>query len=684
MSERDRQFCCEGQNGGRLSYHRPIPILTKMADSTAPLADAPSLIPYRPDIDGIRGVAVIAVILFHFFPSYCPGGFIGVDIFFVISGFLITGIILAGLSDSKFSFSGFYARRIRRIFPALLLTLAFCLIAGWYLLTPEEWRVMTKNVLGGAGFVSNLLRPPYTGYSPKIQEPLLHLWSLGIEEQFYIFWPLTLFGLWSINRFRKGEKLLAAILLLGVASFAFNISLRNGDPTRVFFNPLSRMWELLAGAALARYTQIYGMVKSRVAAECLSALGALLIAGGLALINETKPFPGWWAMLPVVGTVLLIAAGSRAWFNRTLLGARPLVAIGLISYPLYLWHWPMLVFLRLATSSDLQRDTRSNTEALVALLMLVFGVSWLTYRFWETPMRRSDRLTSRFRLGFLTASMAGIAMLGALGMRAIEPRLDSEVSKEIDRARADFSARWNFYEIRSLSTRATLLAGDSHMLQYEPRAEEAIRLNPHLATAVFATMGACPPLPGMNPARPEFQCPKFYDSWTSLAHEPRFSTVAISAYWEIYMPGVSAPRTYRGHKAETRDYEEAWDGLAEQLRSLSRAGKRVVIISSSPDSPELDPRFGFSRLHPAVSFRPAFLSRAGFEAHLGPVLAKLTGLARFSGAEIISPLDYLCPRGECPALDEDGLPIYQDKDHLRASKAKTLATFVDDLLRPER
>src|SRR5579871_4094083 len=186
----------------------------------------PVTLGYRPDIDGMRAVAVIAVILFHAFPDICPGGFIGVDMFFVLSGFLITGIILTGLSRGEFSFSGFYARRIRRIFPALFLVLVFSLAIGWCILTPGEWRLLAKSMLSGVVFASNLFQPSGVGYfdPPAHTEPLLHLWSLGIEEQFYIVWPLTLVVLWKLDprkfNFRKfdstskrAERILAAILL---------------------------------------------------------------------------------------------------------------------------------------------------------------------------------------------------------------------------------------------------------------------------------------------------------------------------------------------------------------------------------------------------------------------------------------------------------------------------------------
>jgi len=285
----------------------------------------------------------------------------------------------------------------------------------------------------------------------------------------------------------------------------------------------------------------------------------------------------------------------------------------------------------------------------------------------------------------LLGGMAIVAALAALGPRAISPRLDLPAVQELERARADFIWRENWglsplenYEIPSLSARSTLLVGDSHMTHYIPRVAAAIKADPYLATAVVAASDGCPPLPGMN--LPGFQCPAFFDYWTTLAQQGRISTIAISAYWDKYLTGV-LPLMFHGHPATASDYEESWDGLAMQLRNLVRAGKRVVIFTSSPFSTGFDPAFGFDRLFPARGLRLTAMPRATVERNVEPATRRLNAIVRFSGAESVSPLDYLCRGDECPALDTDGTPIYHDPDHIRASKAATLATFVDDVLR---
>ena len=541
--------------------------------------DVPAKLQYRPDIDGMRAAAVIVVILFHAFPDICPGGFIGVDVFFALSGFLITGIILTGLSRGEFSFSGFYSRRIRRIFPALSLVLAFCLAVGWCILTPDEWHQFAKSVVGGAAFASNLLRPRFTGYfdPPVRSEPLLHLWSLGIEEQFYIVWPLVVVLLWKFAANRKrGAKLLAAILLIAGASFAFDIGMLHRDPSLTFFSPLTRMWELLAGAALAQFTMTQGEVKRRVPRELMSATGLVLIATGLVLMNERTLVPGWWSLLPVLGTVFLTMAGSEAWFNRRVLASRPFVGIGLISYPLYLWHWPLLVFMKLILESGYNLSRRRGFAVTAAVLVSAWILSWATYRFVETPMRFSSSLSSAFRVRLLATAMAGVAVVAAFGLWTLKPRLDTPSVRALELARADMTQTgdWKMeplktYTVPSLSSRSTLMVGDSFMEHYLPRAKAAIKADPDLASAVFATSGACPPLPGMNPADPGFQCPAFYEYWKTLAFESRFSTIAIAAHWEMYIPMPDSPiDTFHGHRAMASDYDEAWKGMATDLRLL--------------------------------------------------------------------------------------------------------------------
>lgn len=324
-------------------------------------------------MDGLRAIAVLAVLAFHAFPGKVTGGFVGVDVFFVVSGFLITSIILG----QDFTFSDFYARRVRRIFPALTLLLGACLIFGWFALHPSDYEYLGKHTAAGAGFVSNIALWGESGYFGSDTKPLLHLWSLGIEEQFYLIWPLLL----RISRLRpKGPMSLC--LLIAFLSFAMSLTLSTTNAAAAYYSPLSRFWELSLGGLLA-------LVGPKPLPERLrqgaSVLGLALIVLAALTIKGSDPFPGWRGLLPVGGTWLVVAAGPLALPNRSLLSSRWLVWVGLISYPLYLWHWPMLVFARTMLGPALSSTLR------VALLLAAFVLAWLTYRLVEKPARRGRR-----------------------------------------------------------------------------------------------------------------------------------------------------------------------------------------------------------------------------------------------------------------------------------------------------
>ena len=365
---------------------------------------------YRPDIDGLRAIAVLSVVIFHAFPKAIKGGFVGVDIFFVISGFLISTIILNGLEQGTFRFSNFYSRRVKRIFPALLLVFIACLGFGWFALLAEEYKQLGKHVAGGAGFVSNFLFWREAGYFDNAADtkPLLHLWSLGIEEQFYMFWPLLLWAAW-----RMRFNLLALIVVLLVLSFAFNITKIQTDAVTTFYLLPTRVWELLLGAALAQITlkppslpnfskkisfafKSLPFISSKsdnnqpearfFLRNLASAVGLVLILTSIALTTKASSFPGWWAVLPTLGAVLIIGAGAQAWVNRKVLANRGLVWIGLISFPLYLWHWPLLSFAKI-----MQTETPSRSIRFAAVA-IAFVLAWLTYHLVEKPIRFGKRL----------------------------------------------------------------------------------------------------------------------------------------------------------------------------------------------------------------------------------------------------------------------------------------------------
>ncbi len=353
---------------------------------------------YRADIDGLRALAVLSVLGFHAFPNRMPGGFIGVDIFFVISGFLISTIIFGNLAQGTFSYKDFYERRIKRIFPALILVLVACFGLGWHLLLTDEYRLLGSHTLAGNAFVSNFLLWNESNYfnAETDTKPLLHLWSLAIEEQFYIFWPLLMGIVWKSKR-----HFLTITIVIALLSFAINLYCVAEHPAAAFYSPLSRFWELILGGLLAYFALHQPALLTRHS-HAQSALGFLLLASGLLLINKESAFPGAWALLPTLGAVCIISAGKDAYLNKALLSNKLAVWFGLISYPLYLWHWPLLSLALLANNG-----APLSGSARAGLMLLAMVLAWLTFKLLETPLKK--RPSGGYLLG-------GFALTGVLAL----------------------------------------------------------------------------------------------------------------------------------------------------------------------------------------------------------------------------------------------------------------------------
>ena len=389
------------------------------------------------------------------------GGFIGVDIFFVISGFLISGILYRSLfgdqTPGRINIVDFYMRRIRRIFPVLIVVLLVTLAAGFLLLTPDELKLLGKHVAGGAAYVSNLVLWKEAGYFDQsaVLKPLLHLWSLGVEEQFYIVWPVLL---WLLYKSRL--NFLTMTCLFAVVSFVLCMKGVTRNPTAAFYAPWMRVWELAAGgilawvvmnwkapeAVLAKVNAVLSRlvfrgkdVEPRAWRDVLSFLGFALIVVGLCTIKHSSRFPSFNALLPVMGAVFIIAAGSEAWFNRVVLSNRVAVFIGLISYPLYLWHWPILSFEHIVWGGNPPALWRG--AAVIAAVIL----AWVTYRFVEPPLRYGQHSTAKAAGLFMVLVAIGVGGFALYKSNGFPQRIDTPTSaveeKRIETLLADSQAR---------------------------------------------------------------------------------------------------------------------------------------------------------------------------------------------------------------------------------------------------
>jgi peptidoglycan/LPS O-acetylase OafA/YrhL len=624
---------------------------------------------YRPDIDGLRAIAVGSVVAFHTFPNFFKGGFVGVDIFFVISGYLISGIIVDAVEGRRFSYLDFYIRRIRRIFPALVVVISATLFVGWYVLLPDEFERLGKHLAAGAGFATNLVLWGEAGYFDVSSDtkPLLHLWSLAIEEQFYILWPLILGPVW-----RRKRGLLVATLSIAVISFAYNVISVVHHPVAAFYSPLARFWELMLGGILAYLVR----QKSEWLAqfhEQRAAGGLLLIGVSVFVLNREFAFPGYWALLPTFGAFLVISAGFTNWISKYLLGNRLMVGVGLISYPLYLWHWPILVFAKIVKGGLLTPTNR--VTAIAASVALAF----LTYRFVEYPIRHSAAL--RAPRG-LAAAMAGAGALGLLIFTgAIDSRLRNENIAPILAASYDWqyppvqAENHSFGELRYFRENSklgsyTLFVGDSNMEQYAPRIDRVIKDNAAVNGAILVgNQQWCNFL--IDIISGVDRCPIALAQLQALINADSTVAVAFAESWINDEDALSNP----GNQQR----------FVRFLRSIAD-NKRVYLILNIPSGAELAPQnmFTGSRLH-AITAKPVAsisFDFGGFEQRYAAINKILAAIAEQSGATLIDPIPSLCPQAHCPVFDADGRPLYLDSFHMTRSYAIRAATYIDATLDP--
>lgn len=623
-----------------------MPAMRSLPFSSLPLT-------YRADIDGLRALAVLPVVFFHAFPGKVPGGFAGVDVFFVISGYLITHIIGRGLRAGDFSFTDFYAHRARRILPALLTVLAASLAFGWAELLPAEYAQLSRHAAAGAGFAENFMLWSEAGYFDTVTElkPLMHLWSLSIEEQFYLLYPLVLWAAWRLR-----IALVLPVTLLALASFALSLALTAHDPVQAFFGTHARMWELLAGALLALVPPAQGAQPasppaSRHWRNALSLAGLALLLAAYGGLNADQAWPGWRALLPVTATLLLLHAGPQALVNRLLLARRPLVLVGMISYPLYLWHWPLLSFARIA-------DALPAVERNGALLLaLVFA--WLTWRLVERPVRHGPAPVLK-----AATLCAGLLLLG--GAAWVAPAQPDALTVRI--ARFTAANAHNAPVVQS----CRFLTGREHPEDWchagnaGARVPDTVLLGDSFANAYVSMLAADASTTFVQIGRG--QCPALLDygpDWCRdivraeagyVAAHPQVRTVVLAAHWPAYDAGQ---RWSRFNVEESGDaFRLAFRRTVDHYRGL---GRRVVVLLSPPTgaNPETCVPRPLHLVEKNVcrrSRQQAVESDGAYRAAMLPWLAQ-------RGVAVFDPFPLLCGERDC-ALMDGGRMLYADWLHL--------------------
>jgi peptidoglycan/LPS O-acetylase OafA/YrhL len=543
---------------------------------------ATSPIRYRPDIDGLRAIAVVAVVVYHAFPRLLPGGFIGVDIFFVISGYLITQIVVTDLDRGTFSFAAFYVRRVRRILPALAVVMLATLAGGIAILLPDEMTSLARNAIAGALSASNLMLLSEVGYFDLDAhvKPLLHLWSLGIEEQFYLVWPLAL---WLCPRHWR-RVLVGGIIVL---SFALNVALVKTHPSATFYLPFTRAWELMAGAAIT------GVVIRSWRLRYLAAGTGFVFGIAFFIYDAAIPFPGWAALVPVLGTALTIL-GEDAPFSRLVLAHRWTVFIGRISYPLYLWHWPLLVFAKLYWLRTL------TTSETIFVLGAAFILAWITHAWIERPVRSHPRIAA-------WASTVAMAAVPALALAAMlsPPQLPAEIQRLMTLPPAGEGMRVHAcmlidgdktFAPECIEHGQPLVAiwGDSTASALVPGFQQLRRQHPFGLAQL--TVSSCPPLLVKRDNVSDY-CLAKNQEIVRLLKEARPDIVVLHALWVTnsieLRPTVDALRDLGVRRIVIFGYVPVWrGGLPNAVAAYYRRTGHVIpershiIVDTQPDGPE--------------------------------------------------------------------------------------------------
>lgn len=649
----------------------PAANASNSATLSSPLAAAHPA--YRADIDGLRALAVLAVVLYHAFPARLPGGFAGVDIFFVISGFLIGSILIAGIEQGSFRFSDFYARRVRRIFPALLLVLGASMLFGWFALFPDEYKMLGKHVLAGAGFVSNFFLWSEVGYFDTAAEtkPLLHLWSLGIEEQFYIVWPVLMWCAW-----RRGVSVLKLALVVLVLSFAVNLAGVHKFSSATFYSPASRVWEMLFGTVLAylsvhriklfvgarqpghdgagERTTLFDAGSAR-ARDVASVAGMLLLVAALALLRADRHFPGGWALLPVLGATLLIAAGPQALCNRLLLSNRVAVWFGLISYPLYLWHWPLLSFARIVESG--LPSARVRVCAVLAAVLL----AWLTYRLVERPLRGASG--GRIKVMVLSGAMLALVAVAAgivagkgwpqrasMAVNALQQKdlviVEDKANAAACKQRYGFDSLYEYCLLDQPARDPTvLLIGDSHayhLVAGMTRYYRAQREN-------LWFLGTRVPFLGLPDGDDPYQ--KATPMMLKLALEtPGIKTVIVSTAVKLH--------------GENADGQSVMAAMRETVKQLLAAGREVILVYDLPML-DFDPRGCLRRPGVASSSTnvECAMPRATFDKNIAAHKQAWDAVLKdFPQVQVFDTAAPLCDAARCHAMIGTTL-MYRDQHH---------------------
>ncbi|MDO3720318.1 acyltransferase family protein [Marinobacter sp. chi1] len=647
---------------------------------------------YRREIDGLRALAVVPVVLFHAGFSLFSGGYVGVDVFFVISGYLITTILLAELHAEKFSIVKFYERRARRLLPALFLVMACCLPFAWLWLLPEDMVDFGQSLMAVVGFVSNLLFwREETGYFNTAAElkPLLHTWSLAVEEQFYLLFPLLLMLLWKLPR----TGLLVLLAFVSAISLAIAQWGAHNQPAAAWFLLPTRAWELGIGALVAMHLHNKPLDAQARGGfnQLMSLVGIGMIAWAIFFFDDNTPFPGVWGLLPVVGTALVILFATPATLGGKLLGARSMVGVGLISYSAYLWHQPLLAFARQRNIVELE------LPVVWSLIVATFVLAWLSWRYVETPFRHASTVSRKQVFSFSAAGMMAFFAVGTTSWatNGFDGRVQGELAEgllAVSREKTGQQDCWEAYIKQPFIENACsiglkkekadfALVGDSSAGALFSQLE-AFSMRRTLG-GVDMTLFACPVL--LASERKDHSqrtaCRRFGNEFREAAVAGRLPpTLIVSSRWTLWLErqgvdnqegGKESIRniTVANENTKKLGYVEALSrDYAESIQMLLANGYKVVLIYPVPEMGWDVPKHLMKTIHinGELTLHDASISHQVFRQRNARAYAALNAVGDHENLVRIYPEKLFCNSfidGRC-AAHVDGKPLYSDDDHL--------------------
>ena len=623
---------------------------------------------YRPDIDGLRAVAIILVVAFHAFPRIITGGFVGVDVFFVISGYLISRIILTGIEEKRFSLANFYAGRIRRLFPALIAVLCSVYGFGWFVLFGGEFAELGLQVAASAGFANNFILLRQVGYfdTSAITKPLLHTWSLGVEEQFYLLIPAAFLLLHKIF-----GKVGLSIVGLGIISFGLNVYLSSNSLIS-FYSPYTRVWEFLLGSMLTLAKTDWGNGKFSGARNLMSCAGLCTIVVPAFLLSESNSYPGFWALLPTLGTVMCLAAGSQSFLNRRLLSGAPCVKIGLISYPLYLWHWPLLSYAAVLTNDHVPDFLR------LVLIALAFLLAWITFSFLESPIRFGSRKrTTTLTLGTL---MIVVGLIGYLADRnegfvfrsANRIMGDNSFSQPYKESCETLTGKYYLDDRCNVGTSRerssnVVLVGDSFANSYAPMMNSLAKSAGLKLGFIQFGRGRCPGLIDYGPPFCRDIEKRIYEY---IESHREVETVILANAWQLYVNGTA----WEDHSESRERFDAA---LRKTVETLKSSGKRVIVFLAPPllaIPKACITRYSGYYVPCDIDKERALAGESNYRSYLLPHLQQ-------SGLEAFDPFDYLCDEKACRVSEGKKIFYNDESGHLSTFGGEYLALHARDRLR---